>query len=466
MDANTINLILWAPFALIGLPTALIYMIKGLRKGVKPALVSLAAIVVAAFLGIFTARALAGLAVPALQDAISAEAGALSDMLLVLLLSVLGTLTAMLLFMLIFLILTPVLAAIGKAILRKKTEPAPVSGGSKAGGAALGLVSALLFALIFLLPLYGSLAAYAPAVRSALDIIPDPSAAEKQEPYALQPLSAAAEPVSKSARQAPAGDLQLLRETLDCILQHPLVELSSSAPAQVVFASLSEVSVQNEQVNLSEMAAAVEELMTRITAVTQAGDAGRAKACRELVAFCRDKILSQEWAYTVYAIALEELDDLLDDKPYAAEILDILSFDAEEFRVNADAVLEFAGAVLEHDGLEQLEQGNLAVLAEKGLMDDAVKLLNSTPQMAELKKLAFRAALEAAAGNKSAQARAFAEKYPLAQLTDPAQQKQEAEAFLCLVDTENPDLMECFLRHPSLGQEALQDLGILLGLTA
>ena len=467
MDVNTINLILWAPFALIGLLTTLIYVIKGLRKGVKPALASLAAIVLAAVLGIFIARGLAGLITPALQGAISAEVSALSDMMVLLVLSVISTLAAMLLFMLLFLILTPIIAAIGKAILRKKAEPVPVTSGGKAGGAALGLVSALLFSLIFLLPIYGSLAAYAPVVRSALDMIPDASAAQAQEAYSLQPLSAAtAKPVNKETRQAPVSDLQLLREILDCILQHPLVELSSTAPVQAVYTSLSEVSVEEAPVNLSDMAATVEKLMEKIAAVTQADDAHRTEACRELVTFCREKVLPQEWAYTVYAMVLDEADDLFDDEPHAEEILDLLTFDAEEFQDNAEAILDFIGAVLEQDALEQLEQGDIAALAASGLLDEAVKLLNATDKMAELKNLVYRIALESVAEGKADQARAFAAKYPLARLTDAAQQKQEAEAFRCLADTENGNPMEFFLRHPSLGQKALQDLMILLGITA
>ena len=466
MDVNIINLVLWAPFALIGLLTALIYVIKGLRKGVKPALVSLAAIVLAAFLGIFIARALAGMIAPALQGAIPAETFALSDMLMLLVLSVISTLAAMLLFMLLFLILTPIIAAIGKAILRKKTEPAPLTGGDKAGGAALGLVSALLFTLIFLLPVYGSLAAYAPVVRGALDMIPDVSVTVHQESYTPQTLSATARPVNRETAPAADSDLQLLRDILDCILQHPLVELSSSAPVQEVYQSLSQVKNEQASLNVADMAATVEELMDKITAVTQADDAHRSDACRELVIFCRENVLTQNWAYTVYAIVLEEADDLFDDEPHAEEILDLLTFDAEEFQDNAAAILDFFGAVLEQDALEQLEQGDIAALVASGLLDEAVKLLNTTDKMAELKNLVYRIALESVAKGKADQARAFAAKYPLTRLTDAALQKQEAEAFRCLADTENGNPMEFFLRHPSLGQKALQDLMLLLGITA
>ena len=52
MNLNTVNLILWAPFGVVGLLAALIYCIKGIRKGVKPALVSLAAIFAATGIGI------------------------------------------------------------------------------------------------------------------------------------------------------------------------------------------------------------------------------------------------------------------------------------------------------------------------------------------------------------------------------------------------------------------------------
>lgn len=469
MDINTINLILWAPFALVGLLATLVYCVNGLTKGTKPALVSLASIFLSAILGIFIARALAAVVAPALQGMIPADlfadAGAASGMVQALLLSIVSTITAMLLFMLLFLTLTPVISAIGKAVLRKNTQDTAVTGGSRSGGAALGLVSAVLFSLIFLLPIYGSLAAYAPVVRGALDMLPEESAPAPQETATPQLLSNTVPLAYVEVRTADYEPRLLLRDVLDCILQHPLVELSSSAPVREVYNSLSQVSAEQTTVSIADMAGTMEELMNKITAVAQADEAVRAAACRELVTFCREEVLTQPWVYSVYSMAMEQAPAMLPEgDPTAEEMLEILTLNEEEFQANADALLTFAVAALEQDVLDELEKKNFDALVQSGLLAETGKLLNATEQMVELKNLFYRTALETAAEDNAAQARAFAEKYPLTLLTDPTQQEQEAEAFCILFGMdENAEPTEFFLRHPSLGEKALLELSILLG---
>lgn len=465
MDVNTVNLILWAPFAVVGLLAALVYCIKGLRKGVKPSLVSLAAIFAATGLGIVIARFLAGMAAPAVRGMLGsdlfADAGASADMLEQLLFSVIHTLVAMVLFMLLFLVLTPVIAAIGKAIVRKKSEDAPISGGSRAGGAAVGLVSACLFALVLLLPLYGSLAAYAPVVRGVLDMIPEESTSAAQETPKVRMLSAGAVPVDEPAVPAPSGR-QLLEQLLDCILQHPLVELSSSAPVREVYNSLSQVSTEQAPVNFAQMAGTMEKLMDKAAAVARADGDNRTAACRELVDFCRKEVLSQDWAYTVYAMAMEEVPGLLPaDQAVVREALEILNMDEEAFRANVDALLDFADVLLEQEVLDQLEQDSYETLMSGALPAAAGTLLNATRQIVELKNLSYRAALEEAAGDMG---RIFARGYPLERLTDPEQQKQEVEALCILAGlVEDADPADFFLRHPCLGKEAFQAWSVIAG---
>ena len=463
MDTNTISLLLWAPFVLIWLPATLIYCIKGLRKGFQPALISLSAIIVSALVNMFLARALAGVVTPMLKGAIPADLFSGSYTAELLLGSIIGTLAAMLLFMLLFLILTPIMAGIGKWILRKKLAAEEVTDGSKVGGIMVGMVNAVLFTMVFLIPLYGTLAAYAPIARSALDMIPAASDSA-QSAYTSQPMSFTSRQLQQET-SAPDSDLQLLRDILDCILQHPLVELSASAPVQTVYVSLSQVSVEQTSVNLSDMAGTTKELMNRIQAVAQADEGQRTEALRELIAFCREDVLAQDWAYTVYIIALEEGSALLENVPAADEILDILTFDDEEFRHHTNLLLDFAEATLEYDIFARLEQGDLSVLTEDALLQEGISLLNATEQMAALKNILFRTALEEAVGGNAEQIRAFSEKYPLEMLTDPAQQEQEAQAFRHLLDAENPDPMGFFMQHPSLGQGALRELAVIMGIT-
>ena len=105
------------------------------------------------------------------------------------------------------------------------------------------------------------------------------------------------------------------------------------------------------------------------------------------------------------------------------------------------------------------------MLTEDALLKEGIRFLNATEQMAALKNILFRTALEEAVEGKAEQIRAFTEKYPLEMLTDPAQQEQEAQAFHRLLDTKNADPMGFFMQHPSLGQDALRELAVMMGIT-
>ena len=475
MNLNTVNLILWAPFGVVGLLAALIYCIKGIRKGVKPALVSLAAIFAATGIGILLARTLAGVLAPALQGMIPPEAfadmGAAGSMMELLVLSVISTLAALVLFMGLFFLLTPILGAAGKAVLGRYTEPAEVTGGDRVGGAAIGLVTAFLYALVFLLPVYGSLAAYAPLVRSALDVLPMEDTTLEARTPTVQRLGTNTLPVNKTAAPAAYSDQQLLRDILDCILQHPLVEVSASAPVQQVYSSLSQVRHDQAPVNFADMAVTMEQLMTRVTAVTQAPEEQKPALGRELVEFCRTQVLDQDWAYAVYAMAMEQLPNMLPESgepamdALVAEAAEILAVNQHEFRDNAEAMLDFALVALDQKALAFFEEPSYGALQASGLLPAAGRLINGTEQLVQIKELGYRTFMEMAGEEKGAQTRAFAEKYPLGPITDPALQQQEAEAFCVLMGmNEQLQPVEFFRLHPSLGESRYQEFCAIMGM--
>ena len=473
MDINTINLILWAPFGVVALLATLVYGIKGLRKGPVPALVSLGALLLSTLISVFAARMLATMAAPALLEIVPAdtlaEGAAFSGMIEMLLYSLVATLLALVIFMGLFFVLTPVVGALCKLILRKKWEPKPLTGGHRAGGAAIGLATALVYALVLLLPLYGSLAAYAPVVRSALDMLPaDAITMEAPQPQVRQ-LSTAVQPLADTEPQ-PYSEMQMLREILDAILQHPLVEISSSAPVQSVYQSLSQVSTQEAPVNFAEMADSMQVFAEKVAAVTQAPEGEeQLAAVRELVAYLQSDVLQQEWAYGVYAAAIEELPAMMADgadpmmESMLAEATDVLAFTREEFVENMSVMLDFAQVVLEQPVLDALEQEDLEAILDSGVLQELVATVNATPKMAELKNLGYRIFMEAAGEEAGEQTRAFAEKYPLPQLTDPEQQAQELDAFMVLLGLDNSrEPADFFLMHPALGETAYKELEAII----
>jgi hypothetical protein len=307
-------------------------------------------------------------------------------------------------------------------------------------------------------------------MRSALDMLPaDALTLEDPQPQ-IRRLGTEVRPLADTEPEVYSNQ-QLLRDILDAILQHPLVEISSSAPVQQMYKSLSNVSTEQAPVNFVDMADIMEQLMDRMAVYLQSQEADKPQAARELVAFLRSDVLTQDWAYSVYATAVEELPAMMEpeedprSRAVAEEVFALLAVNETEFRANAAVILDFAEAALEPEMLNALEQKDLAALERSGLLAQAGLLLNGTEQLAQAKNLVYRLCLESLAEDKAEQLRAFAEKYPLARLTDPAQQKQEAEALCALVGlVPDVDPMSFFEKHPTLGQEALRELNQILGI--
>jgi len=224
-------------------------------------------------------------------------------------------------------------------------------------------------------------------------------------------------------------------------------------------------------VNFADMAVTMEQFMAKVTAVTQAPEEQKPALGRELVEFCRTDVLDQDWAYAVYAMAMEQLPNMLPESgepamdALVAEAAEILAVNQHEFRDNAEAMLDFALVALDQKALAFFEEPSYGALQASGLLPAAGRLINGTEQLVQIKELGYRTFMEMAGEEKGAQTRAFAEKYPLGPITDPALQQQEAEAFCVLMGmNEQLQPVEFFRLHPSLGESRYQEFCAIMGM--
>lgn len=176
VNVEMVNLALWAPFALIMLVIGIIFCINGYRKGLWRALLSLLATVVSAVISVFVSPLIAKNVV-ASASGLLAEIGIigeigkvsaeLAEMVDELVNGVAQSVVALVIFGLIFFVLTIILKIVSAKV--KKAALLTEEKGLKFAGLGVRLLDTVLYALIMLMPLYGTLSAYTPAVSAAMN---------------------------------------------------------------------------------------------------------------------------------------------------------------------------------------------------------------------------------------------------------------------------------------------------------
>ena len=176
VNVEVVNIALWAPFALIMLIIGIIFCINGYRKGLWRALLSLLATVISAVVSVFVSPMIAKKAVDS-ASGVFAEVGItgeieqlspeFAEMVNELVNGVLQSVVALSIFGLIFFVLTIILKVISAKV--KKSALITEEKGLKFAGLGVRLLDTVLYALIMLMPLYGTLSAYTPAVSAAMN---------------------------------------------------------------------------------------------------------------------------------------------------------------------------------------------------------------------------------------------------------------------------------------------------------
>lgn len=432
MSPDLLTGILWIPFAVVALIAGLVYCIRGYRRGLWHALISLGAVVLSTVASVLLSRLIASFAAPALAAVLPLDMGADASAAAVkmLLESVISVAVSMLLFGLLMLIFTPVIGAIAGKCLKKHLPDADQK--MKWLGLAAGLVSALVFTLFWLSPVYGTLAAAAPVAGGVLSMQEDDTAGE----YA---------------------------DYVDGISDHLLVQVSGAGPVGWVYDGVSRVSVGGASVSVLEMSNAVNEAMLLIDQLQRTDDPAQiAKISEKLIDLTRKTFVDQDWFYKLSQDLVDELkvmaeDSTMSDIAYIRALLELAEMPKSEFQQTAAAVLDFAKFALSKGVMTMTEDSDPMAIYESGLLQEMGRVLNSSDRLVQMKKLVLGLMLEEV-GLEFEDAMALLETYQVGRLTEAEDQLLEVEALLLpgLGRDIPPAIM--ILRHPSLGEAALEDV--------
>ena len=433
MSPEMLSAVLWIPFGIVALVAGLIYCISGYKKGFWRALGSLGAVVLSTVVSVLLSRLLAGLVSPGMTSLVPADSsGELGETALQMLLaSLVGVVLAMVFFGILMLILTPVVSKIiGKLLGNRLTEGAK---DLKWAGMATGLVCALVFALFWLSPIYGTLAAAAPVAQSVASI---------QQP--------------QEQDDAQTGAYA------DAISGHLLVQVSGTGPVGMVYDGITKVSVGGASVSVVDMTNAINEAMELIGQFEKTDDpAIYTQLSQQLIDLTRRNFVDQDWFYSLSQELIEKAKESAaqsqtENAIYNNKLLELAQMPKDDFRDVLGSLLDFAAFALGKGVLTISEESDPAALLESGVFQEMGKVLNSSPRMVELKKLLMGMVLQET-GMQYAEAMALLDQFQVGQLTDPEAQLLEAEALLLPSLSKNVPPVMLILRHPSLGEAALEE---------
>ena len=436
MSTGLLAGLLWIPFIIVALIAGLIYCIRGYRKGLWHALISLGAVVVSTVMAILFSRLIASALGPALAESLplGTDGGAGAAMVKMLLSGMVSVAVSLVLFGLFMLIFTPVISWVAGIFLKKHLPQ--VNKNLKWYGLGVGAVTTLVFTLFLLSPVYGTLATAAPVVSSVL---------------------AMEEEGQKDSSSAMVADY------FEGISDHLLVKVSGAGPVAWVYDGVSRMPVGSKSISVVEMSKAVKEAMSLLARLEQVEDPQEAAEISEkLIKLTREYFVDQDWFYALTQELVKELEKAAEDSSatdiaYVRTVLDLLEMPKSEFEETASAVLDFAQFALSKGLLTMDEDSDPMMVYESGVMQEMGRVFNSTDRLVELKKLMLAMMLEEA-GLEMKEAMALLQRYDVGRLTEEADQLLEVEALL--LPGLGPDIPPAvmILRHPGLGEPALEDV--------
>ena len=380
MDTSMIHLILWIPFLVAVVITGLIFMIGGYRKGLRRALVSLGATVVGAVLSILLAKVIAPLVTPAVSKAIPVESLFGDDvpvnLVSMFLDSIIQVVVTQVLFFLLLIFVTTICRILMGYFFGKKKVSAendevvvPEKASKKWGGFGIGFVNAMLFSLLLMLPLYGTIAAYVPAITKMYSM----SAAASGN--ISNPNGMGVNPGMQGGATQTDDELMAL---LEGISNHPAIQITGKGPVADIYDSLSETKVNDATVNYSEMAETMTLVMTEVEALKAIeNEEELVEHSKELLTVLRENVIEEDWAYELVKEVKGSLQDYvpaMDDESYEviSKVLDTVCSSKESFEEIGTKVLDSVIKALETGDMSEEEQEDMMEMFADILKDAGV----------------------------------------------------------------------------------------------
>ncbi len=364
MNAVTISIGLYVPFALLLTIFGIVYLIAGYKKGAGCSLLSLAATVVAVLISLALTKGLAVLLaspVTALlpKDLVSQVPSIAQGFIR----GGVEILLSYVLFWMLFIVALVVLKNLAKRpSLEAKLQKCNANTGvSRAVGALIRGADALLVVLMLLLPLYGGIATTIPTAKALVQLM------------------------------AMTNEDATTEETMDILkamADHPVVALYRYGPGGWVNGCLTSFTINGNTTNVAAAAEGVTGLLERTgtlkEAVNNKDKQAALDASKDLVDYARDNVVNERWFYSLVMTTADDLqkqvESQVDGADRYAAVGDLLDMPMEDFQANADIVLDFTSDYLDiYSNCDDLSDLNSAEVKDD-LEDLYTDLQEQNPQ--------------------------------------------------------------------------------------
>lgn len=428
-----IDLALFIPFVVVFAICCTFFLISGYKKGFWRSIISLGASMVGLFvsmlLGRLCGRLLAGPIMGTLPTEAFADMGAMGGFAATVVQSVIQVALSLVLFGLFFMIAVIVLKNLAKNISCAQIEKeSKDKKWLSFAGMGIRWLDAVIVSLAILLPLYGSLSVVAPPAAS----------------------------IASAAGSSSSSAAQVLRK----VEQHPMVAAYKTGPAALVVEGVSNVSIGGESFAPTEIMEALDGTINRYIAFAAADGEPKAEALAELVRYLRTDVIEKDWSYDIICIVRQEMGKYLEqeDDPIGQQIYALTDMTKAEYESNGVALLEFLDYALSNDFMIFYRSSDYEALSPE-FYEKLGALINHSNQAVALKKTLMKESA-AALFNDVQQASTFIDQYISNEPTAEELQEQEGEAFMRLFfeDRSQLNLVEAFVRHPSISYADAKEL--------
>ena len=265
-----------------------------------------------------------------------------------------GTVTG-LLALVIFVVVLAILTPVCKFLLALFPTPKAKGLLSRCLGLALRFADGVILTTLLLLPIYGTIAAYGPAVEMT---------------FALN-------------EQAETTDEETdltVRDYVQCAMEHPVVSLARTTPFSAIYNGLSAANTSGGAVNMPKTIQAITDTVESFQAILS----GEFTA-ENWSAFinAQKDFISADWFRTAFSSFVDTLKSNSGEgtPSYLLALEELLALPKESFAPCYSGVLDWMSYASEKGLFQVIKEGNLddAWITQSGILDKAAEIQNTLP---------------------------------------------------------------------------------------
>jgi hypothetical protein len=334
---------------------------------------------------------------PTFEEMFAGEAAVI----LPILIGIVQSFVTLLLFSFLFLIFAPICKKLLSLIKSEVLDTEKTA--MKWGGVFVRLFDAFIFTFLLLLPIYGSLAAYVPAIEAVLVMTEQ---TETSPDY------------TGDLTDKPESEAKLI---VSAISANPIVSIAKIPALQEVYSTVTQTTNQENNFSPAKVATSATEFLTRVEELSSNPGELSEDQLLDFIDYLQEDVLESDWFYSV---AKTSIDTMISEIPMdelgelPPELTNIANMSREDFQANTSAVVDFTEYALRSDILDAMISDKLTpeMIMNDQFYQEFGKLLNATDQMVLLKASLLKDAL----GENSS--------YEIRRITDPAEAAAEIKA--------------------------------------